>query len=162
MPYVAPGPKDEGDLLTGKRTCRVCEVRQPMENFHWANRKRSRRRSCKTCDHARNRDTRNKRPEHYKQLSRDFHLRKHGLTQEKYDQMLEQQGWKCAGCWKPLEKASTHIDHDHSCCPGDHGCPKCVRGLLCRKCNLALGLLHDDVLTLSNLLTYIRKNREDA
>lgn len=36
------------------------------------------------------------------------------------------------------------VDHDHSCCPvGTHSCGRCVRGLICRDCNTAAGLLAD-------------------
>lgn len=36
------------------------------------------------------------------------------------------------------------VDHDHSCCPGGRSCGRCVRGILCRKCNVAIGYLNDD------------------
>lgn len=36
------------------------------------------------------------------------------------------------------------VDHDHSCCPGGTSCGRCVRGILCRKCNVAIGYLNDD------------------
>lgn len=36
------------------------------------------------------------------------------------------------------------VDHDHNCCEGAISCGKCIRGILCRKCNVALGYLQDD------------------
>jgi len=34
---------------------------------------------------------------------------------------------------------SAHIDHYHGCCNYNTSCGKCLRGLLCRECNLGLG-----------------------
>lgn len=36
------------------------------------------------------------------------------------------------------------IDHDHACCPGAVSCGGCIRGLLCRAHNSAIGLFRDD------------------
>lgn len=36
------------------------------------------------------------------------------------------------------------IDHDHRCCPTERACGKCVRGLLCRPCNVGLGMFKDN------------------
>lgn len=33
------------------------------------------------------------------------------------------------------------VDHDHQHCAGEHGCRLCVRGYLCRSCNVSEGLL---------------------
>lgn len=52
-----------------------------------------------------------------------------------------------------------HVDHDHSCCPrtssGSTSCGKCVRGLLCRSCNLGLGTLQEDPRRIEGLLRYL-------
>lgn len=50
------------------------------------------------------------------------------------------------------------VDHDHSCCPGaaqQPTCGKCVRGMLCGGCNLALGAVGDDVARLLALIDYL-------
>lgn len=87
-------------------------------------------------------------------------LKKYNLTVEQYIEMLERQGWVCAICKKADE---THnftdlcIDHDHRCCRGAKSCGRCVRGLVCNKCNLALGYLDDDPQRAQALAEYLRE-----
>lgn len=46
MPYRAIGQQpDEGDLLTGFRTCRKCDGRKSVTEFHWTGSKKHRRRA---------------------------------------------------------------------------------------------------------------------
>lgn len=66
---------------------------------------------------------------------RERHLKsKYGITQADFDKMLEEQNGKCKICSTPQEEAALkrlHVDHDHS--TGE------IRGLLCSRCNGALG-----------------------
>ncbi len=68
---------------------------------------------------------------------------KYKITLEDYDRMLEEQGGGCAVCGSLDSggKGRFHVDHDHSCCPTEKTCGKCVRGLLCSQCNVRLGVL---------------------
>ena len=54
--------------------------------------------------------------------------------------MAEQNG-HCALCEFVPGERHLHADHDHGCCPGNKSCGKCLRGLLCSKCNIRLGYL---------------------
>jgi Recombination endonuclease VII len=48
------------------------------------------------------------------------------------------------------------IDHDHSCCPhGGRSCGKCIRGILCTKCNSFLGHYKDNIQTIQELINYL-------
>lgn len=56
----------------------------------------------------------------------------------------------------PTRGHSWYIDHDHTCCPpGRMGCKLCVRGLLCSRCNFALGLMDDDTAKLQAAIDYL-------
>jgi 16S rRNA C967 or C1407 C5-methylase (RsmB/RsmF family) len=47
------------------------------------------------------------------------------------------------------------IDHDHGCCSGTGSCGRCVRGLLCNRCNLMLGFANDQPEILRAALEYL-------
>lgn len=76
-------------------------------------------------------------------------LKTHGITKEEYNLMIENQYGSCAIC---LSKSISgrgrwHVDHCHS--SGK------VRGLLCKNCNLFLGLAKDNIQTLGNAIKYL-------
>jgi len=70
--------------------------------------------------------------------------------------MLEDQAGVCAICGLINENGRMlAVDHDHSCCPGDRSCGKCVRKLLCGDCNMGLGKFKDDVELLAKAISYL-------
>lgn len=69
-------------------------------------------------------------------------LHKYGLTEESYKALLARQGGRCAICKRTPEEIGVKflaVDHDHRCCPRQRTCGRCVRGLLCARCNMYLG-----------------------
>ena len=60
-----------------------------------------------------------------------------------FDLLLEAQQHACGMCHEPFEERQLiHVDHDHACCRGkNRSCGKCIRGLLCHTCNIALGYI---------------------
>jgi hypothetical protein len=84
-------------------------------------------------------------PEARSRWNQAYKLKRMGLTSERFGQMLETQEYACAMCRTPFEEDQRIcIDHDHACCPPStptRCCGKCVRGLLCLTCNIALGYI---------------------
>ena len=86
-------------------------------------------------------------------------LNKYSLTAEQYEQMVIAQNSTCAVCGTSDPGGNVrrwHIDHDHSCCGPGVSCGKCVRGLLCSRCNTAIGLLEDSAKRLEAALAYLK------
>jgi hypothetical protein len=81
--------------------------------------------------------------------------RKYGISVEKVEEMLRDQDDQCAICLVPFDGKTPDIDHDHSCCPGQKACGKCVRGLLCHGCNVGLGYFGDAVVRLRAAISYL-------
>lgn len=64
-------------------------------------------------------------------------VEKYGITWAEYHEMLDAQDGNCAICDRhPTSVGQLVVDHDHS--------TDKVRGLLCQRCNLALGLFLDN------------------
>jgi hypothetical protein len=78
-----------------------------------------------------------------KKSNRKYRIASYGLAQEDFDLLLNFQGYACGMCRKPFEEGQLiHVDHDHACCQKkNRSCGKCVRGLLCHACNIALGYI---------------------
>lgn len=49
--------------------------------------------------------------------------------------MIADQGNRCATCKRSFEIVRPVLDHDHEHCPGTFGCPLCLRGFVCNRCN---------------------------
>jgi hypothetical protein len=67
-----------------------------------------------------------------------------GITEERFNDLLEAQGHACAICREPFGDKFPQADHDHNCHEAKRkarakACEKCIRGLLCVRCNTHLG-----------------------
>ena len=76
--------------------------------------------------------------------------RLYGITLEQYQKMLDKQEGCCATCGDNPDTLC--VDHDHV--TGK------VRGLLCNKCNRALGFFQDDLDILKQAVKYLRKYKK--
>ena len=68
--------------------------------------------------------------------------------------MLAEQEGGCAICGEPPKTSALHVDHCH-----DTGR---VRGLLCFRCNSALGNFREDPAILTAALDYLAQHREGS
>lgn len=73
---------------------------------------------------------------------------KFGITIEQFRSMFDEQGGRCAAC-RDLPSTYFHIDHHHE--------SGRVRGILCDRCNPALGKLRDDPARAERLAAYLTR-----
>ena len=74
----------------------------------------------------------------------------YGLSAEHHRRLVEQQNGVCAICKRPSRRALC-VDHCHA--------TRVVRGLLCDKCNTALGLFGDDAGRVLAAVAYLDRIR---
>lgn len=87
--------------------------------------------------------------------ARRVNLKRHGWTPEEFETAHAEQNGLCAICSQP-SNTEYRLDADHCHRTGRK------RGLLCRHCNLALGLLDDDIPRVEALLGYLKKYGDDS
>lgn len=71
----------------------------------------------------------------------------YGMSLEEYERLLTDQSFGCAICGNNNGNKVMFVDHDH-----DSGQ---VRGLLCTRCNCAIGLFEDDIEKMAKAIEYI-------
>jgi hypothetical protein len=156
---------------TDERTekfCPKCKTTKPMDSFGKLGHRFQP--YCKTCrqEDGKKRyydlkvtgEFQAKNREDYIKRRKWLKLRKvYGISQEQYWAMVEAQGNKCAICKKPETEIyrgkvlALSVDHDHK--TGK------VRGLLYRKCNIAIGRFREDLTVIQNALDYLRSYSEE-
>lgn len=127
------------------KLCQTCGVNPPFQN----------RRECWDCIAA---------DGAYAAQARD---RIYNLPPGWFEQKLAAQGGVCEISGQPetsinKRRGQTYplaVDHDRSCCPGDRSCGKCLRGLIRRNLNVALGMFGDDPDLLRAAADYIERHR---
>lgn len=94
-----------------------------------------------------------------KEKYRSWQLKRYyGITSEEFDTMLENQGYACAACGSKDSRWAKGwcVDHNHTCCESTPTCGKCVRGILCMPCNMAAGVMKDNIRDLLALVEYLK------
>ena len=131
------------------KVCKRCKEVKLLTEFHkHPTTKDGKQGRCKTCQNEAAKAWQKRNPER---------MRKHqikylyNVDQGWYEDTLVEQDFRCAGCLTHQRdlKVSLCVDHCHTT-----GKP---RGLLCKKCNLALGHCNDNTETLSRLVNYLEK-----
>ena len=83
-----------------------------------------------------------------KTVGRSRRGRKYGISPNEYDRLLLKQDGRCAICKRlPYTKKGLVVDHCHE--------TEIISGILCSRCNSALGLLDDSPLLLERALEYL-------
>jgi hypothetical protein len=93
------------------------------------------------------------RPERQAADRSQYLKRKYGISLGDYEAMFEAQGGVCAICGEARpEDRTLHVDHDHE--TGE------VRGLLCFRCNNALGDLREEYELFQRATNYLDRDTE--
>ena len=139
-----------------ERKCNKCGQVKPITEFYKTGRKTdknpdNRHYTCKDCTKKRLKDKHN--PTTYRRQ----HLRRaYDISLEEYDEMLEMQSGRCAVC----KTETAGGKHNVFCVDHDHVTGK-VRELLCKDCNIVLGIIKDSPEHLGRLMAYIIKHKND-
>lgn len=105
---------------------------------------------CNQCNNIRSKNYARSNPDKTKQRGRRSWLKaNYGITVEKYQEMVVAQNNLCAICKRPEEIGKNlAVDHSHV--------TNQLRALLCRKCNVVLGIFEEDILRFESAIEYLK------
>ena len=128
--------KPADSINDGTRVCKLCSESKPLSEFHRAKQCAGGHIwQCRDC-------LAKKRKDHWM-------VWRYGITRAEYDLRCEEQGGKCAICFRVEKKLC--VDHCHN--------SKVVRGMLCGSCNSAIGLFGENEVVLQRAIEYLRFHR---
>lgn len=130
-----------------QKLCTSCQQHKNLESFKKnKNGKFQRYSICKKCSSERSK---------YRYANGDSYAvrlqRLYGLSVNEYEQMYAEANGCCQVCGVSEESLNKRLAVDHCHATGK------VRGLLCSKCNTALGQLDDSLEKISSLYSYLNE-----
>jgi len=134
------------------KTCSKCKIEKPISDFHNVKSgKFGKHHYCKGCMSAQRKQAYNYNNSFNRRLRSSYNL-----TFDELMSIYNAKDKKCKICGDVYEKVSKHgglhIDHCHS--SGK------VRGLLCAKCNMLLGVSRDNVVILQSAIDYLNSQKK--
>lgn len=176
LPHAVTLPRSGSEVI---KTCCKCQQVKPLNEFYKNKRQRDGLSTyCRVCQLAYNQQynltperiekrrmqQRSRQRSETPEQGRQYRLKGlYGLTPEEFGDILISQGCGCAICaTKNPGKKGWHVDHNHACCPGKRSCGKCVRGILCAKCNVAIAMLGDDPELMIAAAAYVTHEKDQS
>lgn len=141
------------------RLCTTCGVEKELDAFHnYKKGPQGKAYRCKECDTAARKAYQEKQcPEKKRVMARARLMRsKYGIELSDFDAMHERAGGVCEICKGP---PTTYQGYETLCVDHCHTTGK-VRGLLCNKCNQALGLFQDSTWNLEAAISYLQERSD--
>lgn len=143
--HIYDKQRNKGKLIFPEKTieglihCRRCERYLEKQNF-WGGFT-----YCRECS---------------KTIGHRNNLKRFNLTIEEYIALEKSQNGLCKICGGTDTRGiRLTVDHNHSCCDGAYSCGKCIRGLICGRCNKTLGMINDNIDLLQSMILYLQKHR---
>ena len=130
------------------KVCAKCKKELPLVEF-WKDKqnKDGLKVYCKSCASTYRKHWKPKNPKKYAETKQKSRLQiQYNLSIADFKQLLDSQQNKCAICGKEIKLL---VDHCHN--------TLFVRGLLCRNCNLGLGLFEDNPTSLRQAAIYLEQ-----
>lgn len=139
-----------------RRTCARCREEKDASAFGGVTNP-----YCRPCHTEYERERRKVNGQQNPEYTRAINLRRYGLTIAQFDAMLTAQDSQCAICQtRDPGGQGWHVDHDHRCCnTRKTSCGRCIRGILCSRCNIAIGNLRDNEIIIQAALDYVIMHR---
>jgi hypothetical protein len=145
------------------KTCPKCSKDLQLNKFNKSNRRDGYQTYCRDCHNFMQREKYKNDPQQKVKRQKREAIRKakkplakkdaelqrlYGITVNQYLDILSSQNGVCKICYKKCKtKSRLSVDHDHN--------TGRVRGLLCNRCNRALGMFEDDTELLLSAVAYL-------
>lgn len=127
--------------------CKKCDTYKSLDNFYNSKQTKDGKRSyCKPCGNNESKQWHKANPDY---SANEWLRRTYDINLEQYNQMFVDQNGLCAICGKPESISDSRLSVDHNKHTGQ------IRGLLCRTCNVGIGMLDHDIDILFGAIKYL-------